>query len=343
MSIDIIPLLLFWIGIYYIVTVSLNMEFGYAGIPNFGKAFSVIIGAIAVGGILNRLLIYYYGIKGDFITASTYATANINDLIAKEPLVGLFILLLAILIAVIIGLIAGALFILPSAKLKEDYLGITLLAISESLFLLCTYNLKIIGGYYGTSAPDILAFMPGNYRTWIFAGIVLFIAFLCYLFFEKLLNTPFGRSLRAMRENEDVLKAYGRNIMFLRMKTVAIGSAVGAIAGVLYTLYTVNIVANAFTRAEWAFFPFLMLLLGGKGNNRGVFLGVVLYVLIKVFLDVYKYNLKFILHIPFEPVWLAYMIFGTLMILILYFKPRGIIPERPIFTIPIKKKFKKNL
>ncbi|AIJ05305.1 ABC-type branched-chain amino acid transport system, permease component [Methanocaldococcus bathoardescens] len=338
MIIELISLILLWFGIYYIVSLSLNMEFGYAGIPNFGKALSVLVGAIAVGGILDRLLMLYFGIGGGLIEGSTYATSMINDVIASNPIVGIGILILAIILASILGFVVGAIFILPSAKLKEDYLGVTLLAISEAVVLVCTYNLNIIGGYYGISTPDVLAFVSGEYRGWVFTGMVLFIAFLVYLFFERLLNTPFGRVLRAMRENEDTVKAFGRDIMKLRIKTMAIGSAIGAIAGALYSLYTVNIVANAFTRVEWTFFPFLMVLLGGKGNNKGVALGVLCYVIVKVLLDVYKYDLKYTLNIPFEPVWLSYMLFGVLMLLILYYKPSGLIPEKPIITAPMKKK-----
>jgi len=337
---DIVQLILLWFGIYYIVAVSLNMEFGYAGIPNFGKALSVLVGAIAVGGILNRLLIWYFGVKGDLIEGSTFAISKINAIISAHPLAGILILLIAIFLAMIIGFVVGMIFILPSAKLKADYLGVTLLAISEATFLVCVYNLSIIGGYYGISTPDIVAFAPGEKRGWIFAGIVLIFAFLTFLFIERLLNTPYGRVLKAMRENEDVIKCFGRDIMELRMRTMAIGSAIGAVAGVLYSFYTGNIVANSFTRVEWTFFPFLMILLGGKGNNKGVALGVLAYVIVIVLLDIYKYNLKDIFHIPFEPVWLTYILFGVVMLLILYYKPTGLIPEKPIKTPPLKKVLK---
>ncbi len=334
---DILQLILLWFGIYYIVAVSLNMEFGYAGIPNFGKALSVLVGAISVGGILNRLLIWYFGVKGDLIEGNTFAIARMNEIIAAHPLAGIFLLLIAILLAMVVGFVVGMIFILPSAKLKADYLGVTLLAISEAIFLVCVYNLSIIGGYYGISTPDILAFAPGEKRGWIFAGIVLVFAFLSFLFMERLLNTPYGRVLKAMRENEDVVKCFGRDIMKLRMRTMAIGSAIGAIAGVLYSFYTGNIVANSFTRVEWTFFPFLMILLGGKGNNKGVALGVLAYVIVIVFLDIYKYDIKEIFHIPFEPVWLTYILFGITMLLILYYKPTGLIPERPVKTPPVKR------
>ncbi|WP_456418695.1 branched-chain amino acid ABC transporter permease [Methanocaldococcus infernus] len=340
--IELIGLILLWFGIYYIVSSSLNLEFGYAGIPNFGKALSVLVGAIAVGGILNRLLILYFNTKGSLVEASTYAVSNINQIIAHDPLMGFLILIASIILAVICGMIVGAIFILPSAKLKEDYLGVTLLAISETIFLISIYDLNIVGGYFGLSVPDVLAFIPGDLRLWAFIGIVLFMAFLVYLFFERLLNTPFGRVLKAMRENDNTVKAFGRDIMMLRIKAMAIGSGVGAIAGALYVLYTANIVANSFTRTEWTFFPFLMVLLGGKGNNKGVIVGTLIYVIFKVLLDYYKYDIKNLLHIPFEPVWFSYILFGVIMLLILYYKPDGLLPEEPVLTPPVKKYLKKN-
>ena len=133
--VELISLILFFFGLYMIVSLSLNLEFGYGGIPNFGRALSVLAGAVVVGGILNRIFIWYFGITGDFVTASSMASYNLTELIAHNPLIGLGVFLLAVIIAMIVGLIIGALSILPSAKLKGDYLGVTLLAISEVAFL----------------------------------------------------------------------------------------------------------------------------------------------------------------------------------------------------------------
>jgi len=334
---NIILLILLWFGIYLIVALSLNMEYGYAGIPNFGKALSVLVGAITVGSILNRLIIFYFGIKGEFVESTTFAVSKMNALVAKDPYLGILLLLIAVIIASILGFLIGVLFILPSAKLQADYLGITLLAISETIFLISVYNLNIVGGYYGVSVPDIFNSIGGEYRGLLFALLVLFCALLVFLFINRLLATPYGRVLKAMRENPEVAQAFGRNLMKIRMLTVGIGSAIGAIAGVLYAFYTGNIIANSFTRVEWTFFPFLMILLGGRGSNFGVVLGVLFYVVIGVMLDVYKFDIKEFFHIPVEPVWLTYILFGVFMLLILYFRPKGIIPEKPIFTPPIKR------
>ncbi|OYT35453.1 branched-chain amino acid ABC transporter permease [Archaeoglobales archaeon] len=326
-----------WFGLYTIVNLSLNLEYGFAGIPNFGRALAVLMGAVAVGGVVNRILIFAYGVSGNIIEASGEVKTIANEIISHNPMYGILLLLLCLITASILGSITGALFILPSAKLSEDYLAITLLAISEVAFMVCNYNVDIIGGYYGVSIPDVLAFIPGKSRMPVFTLITLIVAFLSFIFVEKLTNSPYGRLLRAMRENEDVVEAYGKNVMTLRIKTASIGAAIAALAGALYSLYSVNVIATSFSRVEWTFYPFLMVLLGGAGNNKGVVIGTLTFVTVKILLTMYKHEITYFLHLPFEAVWLEYILFGLLMYLVLLYKPEGLIKERPIFTTPIKR------
>ena len=326
-----------WFGLYLIVCISLNVEYGFGGIPNFGRALAVLIGAITVGGIVNRILMATFGVSGGIVEASGLVKSVTNEIIAANPAIGIGILVASLLLAALLGAITGALFILPSAKLSEDYLAITLLAISEVMFMVSYYNTDMIGGYYGVSVPNVLAFVPGEQRLSIFALIILLIAFLAYLLVDRVTNSPYGRLLRAIRENEMVAEAYGKNVMVVRIKTVAFGSALAALAGALYAYYSVNVIASSFSRVEWTFYPFLMILLGGLANNKGVIAGVLAFVTVKVLLMVYKFEITAALHLPFEAVWLEYIMFGILMLIILIYKPEGLIKEKPIMTDPIKR------
>lgn len=326
-----------WFGLYAIVVLSLNIEYGYGGIPNFGRALAVLMGGIAVGGMVNRLLILLFGISGKIIEASGKAKSVANLLIIEDPLVGILILLASLGLAAALGGLTGALFILPSAKLSEDYLAITLLAISEVVFLISYYNVDMIGGYYGVSVPDILAFIPGELRALAFTVIVLAAALGVYIFTEKLLNTPYGRVLKAVRENETVAKVFGKNIMKLRIKTVAIGSSIASLSGALYSLYSVNVIATSFSRVEWTFYPILMVILGGAGNNLGAVLGAFTFVIIRILLITYKFEITSTLRLPFEAVWLEYILFGIIMLLILIYRPEGLLKEKPVLTPPIKR------
>lgn len=326
-----------WFGLYLIVCISLNVEYGFGGIPNFGRALAVLIGAITVGGIVNRILMATFGVSGGIVEASGLVKSVTNEIIAANPAIGIGILVASLLLAALLGAITGALFILPSAKLSEDYLAITLLAISEVMFMVSYYNTDMIGGYYGVSVPNVLAFVPGEQRLSIFALIILLIAFLAYLLVDRVTNSPYGRLLRAIRENEMVAEAYGKNVMVVRIKTVAFGSAIAALAGALYAYYSVNVIASSFSRVEWTFYPFLMILLGGLANNKGVIAGVLAFVTVKVLLMVYKFEITAALHLSFEAVWLEYIMFGILMLIILIYKPEGLIKEKPIMTDPIKR------
>lgn len=325
-----------WFGLYAIVVLSLNIEYGYGGIPNFGRALAVLMGGIAVGGMVNRLLILSFGISGDIIEASGKAKSLANILISRDPVIGILILLASLGLAAALGGLTGALFILPSAKLSEDYLAITLLAISEVVFLVSYYNVDMIGGYYGVSVPDILAFIPGELRALAFTIIVLVVTLGVYAFTERLLNTPYGRVLKAVRENETVANVFGKNIMRLRIKTVAIGSSIASLSGALYSLYSVNVIATSFSRVEWTFYPILMVLLGGAGNNLGAVLGAFTFVIIRILLITYKFEITSTLRLPFEAVWLEYILFGIIMLLILVYRPEGLLKEKPVLTPPIR-------
>ncbi|MDK2853134.1 MAG: branched-chain amino acid transport system permease protein [Thermococcaceae archaeon] len=118
---------------------------------------------------------------------------------------------------------------------------------------------------------------------------------------------------------------------------MALGSGIAAMAGALYGFYSANIIGSAFTRVEWIFYPFLVILLGGKGNNRGVVPGTFASILMKMLIGAYKFQIKAFLHLPFEAVWLEYILFGVLALVVIYHRPEGILKEEPIITEPIKK------
>ncbi|MFW5935738.1 MAG: branched-chain amino acid ABC transporter permease [Candidatus Hadarchaeota archaeon] len=327
--------ILIWIGIYLIVGLSLNIEFGYGGIPQFGRNLAVLMGAIAVGGIMNRLLMAYFGVSGNIATASGEVKGILNDMIAQNPWVGLGIFLLAIALALVLGAAVGAISILPSARLSELYLALTLLAISEVAWIASNNHPDIVGGYYGVSTPNVLKFVPGEYNILGYAILISIVAVIIYYMVNRMLQSPYGRLLKAMRENEDVVSAYGKDIMKIRIKTVALGSAIAAVGGVLLSLQLSTIMGKSFNKIEWTFFPIFMILLGGRGNTKGVVAGVSIFVIIRFMLETYKYDVFGWLPVGLQ--WVEYMIFGLLLIMILIYRHEGLIKEKPILNPSIKR------
>lgn len=85
-----------WFSIYLIVALSLNVEYGYAGIPNFGRSMAVLIGAVAVGGAVNRILMLLLGIEGEIAEASGIVKSATNAMISNNSLMGMCILVLSL-------------------------------------------------------------------------------------------------------------------------------------------------------------------------------------------------------------------------------------------------------
>ena len=326
-----------WFGLYLIVTLSLNLEFGYCGVPNFGRSLAVLIGGLAVGAIVNRIFIVLFGVTGDIISASATVKSILDPMIMKNPLLGVGIFILMLIVAAAMGYIVGILSALPSARLREFYLAITFFAIACVIFDICKHTPNIAGGYYSINVPNVLAYIAGAQRFVVSTLIILGTALIIYLIVHKLTNSPYGRMLKMIRENELVAKTFGRNIMMSRVKVVAIGSSIAAIGGALYTSMTLSFRTDDFGIVLWTFYPWLIMLLGGLGNNLGIALGTLIVVLIRTLLTIYKYDIVTLLKIPFDPAWFEYILFGTILILIIMFRPEGIVPEKPILTEPLKR------
>jgi branched-chain amino acid transport system permease protein len=157
----------------------------------------------------------------------------------------------------------------------------------------------------------------------------MILAALAYGFIEYVIRTPLGRTLRAIRDNEAAAQSLGKNLPRCRLEAIVIGAVLASMGGALFVLYAGS-VTPSFTRYTWTFIPWLMLLLGGIGSNAGVLLGTATWFTIYDLILYYKYALQGVL--PFDVVWLNYIVLGVVVMLILIFRPQGIIPEKPLRT-----------
>jgi len=110
-----------------------------------------------------------------------------------------------------------------------------------------------------------------------------------------------------------------------------VASAIAAIGGALYAFYTGGVIAITYSRVDWTFLPWVIVILGGAANNRGASLGALVFVTVRKFIIFYKGSLGPFL--PFDVVWLDMLLMGIVLILILMYKPQGILPEQPIYTV----------
>lgn len=339
---EIIPPIVLYIlvdfSVYLIVTLSLNIEAGYAGLPQFGRVLAVITGALVAGAIPGRILAllygYQYGAEYGFYEFNYRIVNDLNIILEQNPLLSMGIFFFTLIIAMALGAAIGYLTSRPAIRLREAYLGITLLAMGDVIMLISLHYPPIIGGTTGVMVPDPFRW-TGPYRFTIASSTLIILSILTLIIVEKITKSPFGRALRAMRDSEIAITVYGRDIAKLRTHALVTGAAIAALGGALYTFYTGSCIASTYTRLTWTFWPWAFMMLGGTGNNVGVVLGVLLFVIVKTIIVTYRGALA--PYVPFDPVWLEYTFVGLAIILIAMFRPQGILPEKPIFTIARKK------
>jgi branched-chain amino acid transport system permease protein len=323
-------------AVYVIVNLSLNLEFGYTGIPNFGKVLAVGAGAFVAASIPGRIYAEIAGIQGDYIENNLSMVSQINVWLADNTGIGFVVFFLTLGIAAGVGAGLGLLTSYPAIRLRGDYLAITLLAFGESIRIIGNNFTPLVGGTLGVQVPDPLSFLPGELRFPVATIGLLLIAFVVYVYSEKMIRSPLGRLLRAVRDNEVAAEALGKNSTQIRVKIIMVSAALAAIGGALYAFYVGGTIAFAYDRASWTFWPFLMILIGGLANNKGVLIGTLLFVTLRKFIIFFKDSFQG--YVPFDVVWLDFLLLGVILLAVLLYRPQGIFVEKPTPTISVNGK-----
>ena len=247
-------------AVFALAAVGINLHFGYTGLLNFGQVGFMLIGA--------------YGVA---ISVSTWQLSF---------WVGILVSILgAALWALVLGLTA--------LRLRGDYFAIATLAGAEILRLLFRSNPAsgTTGGVFGLTqfADDFYALNPipaGRYgasssfafdhRTlwvmlvgWVLALLAASLTFL-------LARSPWGRVIKAIREDEDVVKSAGKNVVTYKMQSLVIGGVMGGLAGALLATSQQAVTPDAFI-PELTFFGYAIVILGGMGRAFGPIAGSVIF------------------------------------------------------------------
>lgn len=288
-------------GIFAIFTLGLQLEVGDTGLINFGHIAFMAIGAYSMGIML---------VEG----------------------VPIF---LAIPLAILLAAIAGVLLGIPTLRLRADYFAITAIAAGEIVRISILNTQGTTGGplgLRGASGPwrdtnkDILSFFDDLGLTLDRRVPLLVIVWICLLAVTALLGylgtTPWRRVLRAVRESEEAAASLGKPVLRYKLQSLAFGSAIAGLAGVLFTLFSTTLFPENF-EPIFTFMAFAMLILGGFGSYLGVILGAVAISLIEAgtrFLD---------FPVDSEQVAaLRFMSIGLIIMLLMAFRPQGLLGNR---------------
>jgi len=323
-------------ALYLAVSLTLNLEAGFSGVPNFGKVMFVAAGAAAAGSVSGRVAAIVLGINthGDYNGFIATIIPSINTALTQNIVLSVELLTLGVLLAAVVGAVLGFVASFPAIRLREDYLGMLLLASAQLFQIFLGGYQPLIGASQGIEVPDVFVWAETGIgvRDVVVLVLVAAFAFLVYLYVERVARSPLGRTLRAVRDNEVAARALGKDDAAVRRNVIIVASAISAVAGALLTFYVGAVNAETWTRITWTFWIWVMVIIGGAANNAGVALGAFSFTFLFKVVDQVKFYFQG--YIPFDVNWLEYLMFASLLIIILAFRPGGILPEKSSATLP---------
>jgi branched-chain amino acid transport system permease protein len=306
--------------VYALAAVGLNVHFGYTGLMNFGQVGFMAAGAYGMG-----ITVFWFG---------------------WSFWVGL---LFTFIYGAVLALILG----LPTLRLRADYLSLVTIAASETIRIVARSRVMkpVTGGAEGIDAfakpfYDLSPFELGDFYSvgpfkflgrdvWMLVvGWAVLIA--VTLLVSQLMKSPWGRALRAIREDEDAARALGKNAYSYKMQSLMLGGIIGALAGLLQVIQKASVQADTFnpviTFTIWA-----ILIIGGPGRVWSPIVGSMIYWTIIVFVENTlrqlpagaRTNLESWVNLSdFNIGMLRFILVGLGLLLLARFRPQGIFGSR---------------
>jgi branched-chain amino acid transport system permease protein len=274
------------IAIYATLTISLNLLVGYTGLISIAQA-----------GI--------YGV-------GAYTTALLALHITHDILV-------SFVLSAIAGVLVSLIVALPSLRLKNEYFLIATMGFQAIIFSLFM-NLEITGGasgLYGIPHPTLFGYMIRTSFEKFLLAVAL--AFVCYLLALRITNSPFGRLLRAVREDQTAVASLGKSVFQIKLSIFVFSAVFAAAAGTIYVYSLTAIDPVAFGLDE-SIFIITLVIVGGTGSLNGSVLAAVVLILLP---EAFKF-----LAIPdaIAP-QLRQVLYGLLLVFFTAYRRQGLIGE----------------
>jgi branched-chain amino acid transport system permease protein len=219
----------------------------------------------------------------------------------------------------------AALVTLGIARLRDDYLAIVTLGFAEVVRIIAENEIWLTRGTDGVSGiPQPLKSMLGSDFNLVYLVFCLLVLSIVLFILERVRKSPFGRVLRGIREDAQVVAFAGKDVLRFKVKAFALGGALAGLAGALYAHYSSYIVPEIYVPLL-TIYIFLALTAGGIGNNWGAVFGAFVVVF---FLESTRFLVGVIPWLSAEQLAaLREFLIGLSLLLVLYFRPRGLMPE----------------
>ncbi|GAA2641837.1 branched-chain amino acid ABC transporter permease [Dactylosporangium fulvum] len=302
---------------YALAAIGLNVHFGYTGLLNFGQSAFLGVGA--------------YGIA---ITVSTFGL----------PLwLGVAIGLGAsILLALLLGI--------PTLRLRADYLAIVTIASAEIIRLLYratdlrkwtgasdglqgfSQDFYALNPFAGSGGIDLGLITFSDREVWILLVGWILVALSCLVVW-LLMKSPWGRVLKAIREDEDAVRSLGKNVFSYKMQALVLGGVIGSLGGFVFALDRAAVQPDTYG-TEFTFFAYTIVILGGAARVFGPVVGSMIFWVLLVFIDS---TLSEMSNNKVLPDWfmsttqagsVRYILVGLGLVLLLIYRPQGIFGDK---------------
>jgi branched-chain amino acid transport system permease protein len=289
-------------ALYGILCLGLNIQWGMTGLFNAG-----IAGFFAIGAYTAAIL------------SSPEAQTHLGGFDLPLPLG----LLGATVIAGLLGYGVGRICI----RLKSDYLAIATIGIAEILRLVVRNEEWLTAGSRGIkNIPKPFAALGPPWTDLAYLLIVVAVTACLFVFAQWLQRSPWGRTMRAIRDNETAARAFGKDVDAFRLQAFAIGAAIMGLGGALQAHYFRFLSPEATEPLLTTFLVWVMLIAGGSGNNKGALLGALLIWVLWSATELLSGRLPEDWAV--KVAYLRVLLVGLLLHLVLRFFPGGLLPER---------------
>jgi len=322
-------------GTYGILALGLNIQWGNTGLFNIG-----IAGFYALGAYTSALIC---GVPPSAWEGRTFGGFQLPFIVG---------LLGAAIVCGVVALLVGA----PTLRLRTDYLAIATIGIAETIRLVLNNESWLTNGVWGyqqipsplyktihgaasgflhshPNLPEWIHDIIGKAYDWFYLGLVLVVLLALYLIMERLVRSPWGRVIRAIREDEEATSMLGKNAFSFKMQALVLGAMIMGIGGSMYAHYARFITPESFKPLYGTFIVWVMLVLGGSGNNKGAILGSFVVWGIWAGTD---FLTKYLPFTATQSASLRIILIAILLEVILLCRPQGILPQKKRLSSPFQ-------
>jgi len=276
--------------IFAILSLSVNLQYGSAGLFNFGVVAFFMIGAYTSASLTLAGLPFVIGV----IAGATSAA------------------------------MAGFFISLPALKLRGDFLALATFMFAEIISTL-VLNVQSLGGAIGIAhVPSAFPWI-NNYDQIVEANLALTAPLFAFFYFvyRLYMRSPYGRVLKSMKDDEMLTQSVGKDTFRYKWQVFVMGSIIAGVDGAVYVQYLGFAGTELFTYSV-TFTVYIMSIIGGSTTGIGALIGSAVYTTVQNLLLLTKEEIN----LPLDPNNLLFILFGLATVLILYLRPDGIARQR---------------